>query len=1307
MKILNNLARTFLSSLILFTFSSCAYSQIITVDAKGKNKTVAETNAKVNATRQIMLSITEDQFIKSHTKEIRKGIIAQADKFVTDVKIVNQTNHGDVIVISAEVNVDKIKLAEYLKSMGATIVRSYQDVYSDRLSAEKTSLTKFFGSEVKQVVYSEISSENNSQSAVSEELIVGADISLNGRTELEPGEISPLYFKLPEFDPLTSNHTYSYVTINEPNTPTDYESSCNNAVIEGKYFSSSKIDGFHFFQAPSRAGQYEIRLFAGANKKEVMIARLGFSVKSSNAVKYKIERSTYSPEENVYVDIDIFDNMQDYFLLVASSDQTDTKLKEIKKLTNSFYFKDLSIPQVNFKAPKEPGDYVILLFRACTDCYNSKSYNNQPAIAQLKFKVSSINSSFDNPLLSVPPEVISGSKMSFLFGCPNDWKNEPIAFYSRKKGNSETTGIGILRCNDKSYVSAKTSDLFELGDYEIVAEKGEGENLKRVIGDFSVIENLFDKNNTPSMDTFSEVEQDSSIIVSGKSLIQWENPVLVIVPKGFSKDAKDAIEYGKATRVNLNHSQSYFTNFSIIEKPGDYELRIYDKDNDQGKIQISRAIHVMTDAEMQKHKAEIKAKVDEYINDPNDSSLEFKKSLIENFKVPQPPHKQSLLTRSVLEIPSDDFQLPSTKVALSTKDCDSYVNDYIRNSSRIDITLGREGDFEGELAEFGKTLLFNVSLPEKSYLEKFQKGMEEVKDMYKDTIAGMDKLSEGDYAGALKTGMTRMLKVALKHCSSEECLTKLLTGNSSKLKERMARMTDKQYSNVYNTLQIAIGKSKKGKGFLKDLANYRETIAKDAKFLSDNADTISNIMDVTEDVSTLAGTVAGGDYTNKEAYANAILSILAIEYPIGVASIKLSYQAYLSAHDFANDVSVLRMYGKWKKVGGDSKGSLGYDDFAKIWKDDWQHHKDRVMMQARKVMVNTMGNELTRKVLTKSNRRRAETYFYYLRDFGWDYAKDYIVKSDFISDEEVYDFLEVQFAEWEKAENLNRAYAKSAKNIYGEFRKIGIENSDCSSNFYSWFSGMSEAERAKLGWGSRTDKYLSDGVHSLWTKGCSREVEAFKAYYKLRKDIEMELNSWNDGNKKCDKRSIQSETQEMLCALVESKDRFYNKLANYACSCGWDANYLNGEILLGDEISKYRREAEVVGVMEAVDNNKVLNCLCNYGRVSHGHASHTVSISYNPGKTGLAPGGVCGENQRGACFASGWSCWHFTLPTDEKGLEKCNYYGALKEAKEKNKIGDITDQVNQCNADFDDILRKAQEKQEQRRKRELRENSKI
>lgn len=1328
MKITARFAKKILALLVCALVSSEASPQVITVEARGKDQATAEINAKTAAARKMMLAITDEKFVKEHTAEIRSGVIARAGDYVSGFKVLSSEKKGNLVSISAEADVDRPRLTAYLKSLGAEILPSYEETLSARQDSERDALRRIFGEEVRLRPSSMSPRPQSELLAVTEEVIPGAELVIDKRESYEPQELFLLYYRMPEFAAETRNSRLIYLTVNEPDVPADYASS-RERMMSDHVASERAREGYLRVKAPARDGSYEIRFFSGDDKNPVLLARQGFKVRTEKPLpKYSIARDHFLPGEHFYVDLQNYEDRKTAFLVIAPAAQADRPRKEIEIAKSSKNFRDYGLPGFSFQAPDTPGDYTLLLFDYCEGCRRDENnYDMQRAMARLDFKVAPAVSSLSEPAAAVPAEVYAGARIDYIFGCDGEWQKEGISFQIKKKGAEKTFYSEGAGCGNASHAARITNEIYEPGEYEFSARQGPKDNEKVFTREFRVVKNPADENRRPEIAADSAVaEQDSGMTMSGVMLTHWKDPFAVVVPKGFPLEAAKVLEKYADGVMGLGHRRTFFSGLSVIQPPGDYELRLYDARDDSGTLQASFMMHVMTDAEMASHKKEIRASIDRYIKDggrdSNNSEQQFKKHLIESFHVPEPPRSNTL--SGVFEPPrlydfedsedvyadigsdsaADNEAADETSsgfsfetVALTDADCEKYIDQYIREASRIDITLGRDGDFEGELANFGKTLLFNLPLPEGSKLSDFREGFQEVQEMYGNAIAGMDQLSEGEYKEALKNGMVSMLKIGLNHCSDEECLAKLLTRNSSKLKERMARMSEKEYAKVYGMLDKALGKGKSGKKFLKGLSDYRGEVLKGAKFLSGKKDLVSNALDVTEDIATLAGTIAGGDYTNKEAYANVALSILALEHPILSGSIKLSYQAYLSSRDFARDVAVIRMYGKWKKIGADTKGSAGYDDFARIWKEDWKHHKDSVMKQTREVMINTLGNELTKKALNRVNREKAREYLRILQEEGDEAARDYMVKSDFITEDEVYDFLEAQFTEWEKAENNNSQFARDARAMKDEYRNLKSDwNPSCQRDFNSWFRGQEREANAKLGWGTRTNNYLGDRFSSLWNKGCPREVEGFKAYYRTKKEIERELLKWNQGGRKCSQKNLRKEARDMLCVLMESKSRYLNMVANYACDCGWDALYYDNEIIVGEELKQYRREAEIVNVMTAVDNDGVLGCLCNYGRVTHGGASGSVGISFNPGATGMAPGGVCGRNQRGACFASGWSCWHFTMPTDEAGLRKCGYYQALKDARDKNAVKQARDEVKECNANYEGILQEAGEKEKKR-----------
>ena len=1309
MRTMSNIGR-FLLALLAAAASFCADAQIVTVDARGKDQKTAETNAKISATRQLMLAITDEEFVKQRSKAIRNTVISRADDFVSGFKIVKTAQDGKSVEIRADVDVNRGKLAEHLKSLGAVIVPAYQEIRQQRQDEEIAALKAALGEGFKYRPDSHTFAPLNSLTSATEELEPGAELAIDA-AKVASGDIIRIHYHLPEYSDLARKARQTMIALTPSDTPDDFESS-QKAHQNERMLEITNGEGFTSIRAPIRAGAYELRLFVeNRDKQHVLLNKAGFTVENGELARISIQRDRFLPEEKFFVQIEDPETSPYAEVYLTSADQSDIPLGQLKDLERSRALKEYGSQGFVMTAPKEAGDYSLLIYDFCDDCaYYEKNSKTQPASAKIDFKVVNPPASAEKTFVALPAEIYSGGRAGYIVGCDGAWKSGEAVITLKKKGAEKELYRQRVPCHEKSYYHDLTGEIFELGEYEAALKQGEGENEKTVRREFRVVQSPYDRQRKPGIYVEDTVaERDSGITVYGSALTHWpQNAFVALVPKGHSREIADVLQYTGDNRVSVGNGREFMVNFSINREAGDYELRLYDSDSATGKMQAAVPMRIMTDAEMKAHRQKIKTSIDSYLSEPDSESDDFKENFLKRFHMPSPPKEASLVKKTVAELDARGrANLPMTPAALKDSDCRRYIDEEIRRMSFVDITLGRDGDFENELVNFGKTVAFNLPLSDGTKLKKVYDEINETRDIYNDTVAGLDQISEEDYLSATKTAAGMILKGALNHCD-EKCITKLVYKKDPKyLRDRMAQMSDAQYMNTYKVLENAIGGTAKGKKMLKSLSDYRASVAKSIKNLDGFEKKIAQgANDARDDVATLAGSMAGGNYSNKQAYADAVLAIAGTQFPIAVGSVKLSYQAYLSTKDFVRDVSVMRMYGKWKKTGGDTKGSLGYEDFARIWKEDWQHHKDRIFRQAKEVMVKTLGNELTKKALSKANRSRARMYLETLRNEGDEAAQEYLVNSDFISDEEVYDFLENQFRAWEEAERNNKGFARKANDMKSDFLNLkSSDRRDCRKDFNRWHQGIVDAENENLGLGTRIDNYLGSRVSSLWNKGCPDEVSAFKSYIKARMEIESELKRWTRGSKTCKSKNIRERTNDMICAMAKGRDHYLEEAAQFACDCDVESIASDGRIVLGKELERYKREAEIVNVMTQLDNSDVLHCLCNSGRVSHGHASSTVAIMFNPGATGLAPGGKCGENQRGACFASGWSCWHFTMPTDAQGLERCGYYKTLKNARDM-KLNRISSE-RMCTYKYDEIMKKAREKEKEKKRKQAAERSRT
>ncbi|MBQ8707377.1 MAG: hypothetical protein IJ523_04765 [Succinivibrionaceae bacterium] len=104
------------------TISAAAYASTFEADSVGRDEASAVKNAQVKAVRDAMRKMIDQDFIKSHVREIRSEIIMKSDDFVIGTQIGSSaaTESGNVKV-SASVEVDDRKLASSLLCLGADV----------------------------------------------------------------------------------------------------------------------------------------------------------------------------------------------------------------------------------------------------------------------------------------------------------------------------------------------------------------------------------------------------------------------------------------------------------------------------------------------------------------------------------------------------------------------------------------------------------------------------------------------------------------------------------------------------------------------------------------------------------------------------------------------------------------------------------------------------------------------------------------------------------------------------------------------------------------------------------------------------------------------------------------------------------------------------------------------------------------------------------------------------------------------------------------------------------------------------------
>jgi hypothetical protein len=333
-------------------------------------------------------------------------------------------------------------------------------------------------------------------------------------------------------------------------------------------------------------------------------------------------------------------------------------------------------------------------------------------------------------------------------------------------------------------------------------------------------------------------------------------------------------------------------------------------------------------------------------------------------------------------------------------------------------------------------------------------------------------------------------------------------------------------------------------------------------------------------------------------------------------------------------------------------------------------HTRRALAQAKKTMSKTLRNEMTQMALNGPNRRTANAFVSYVRKGGDMDNPAVELKPEDISDEEAFKYLRLQFRAWEKTEERNSDFKSELRDWARDFQNLDTpEYPRCESNFRTWHSGNVYQKRYYNSDGSRRGamEVTKEGIGRFFSNwdGCEAEVAAFKEYAETRVRLEDELIQWGSGtnNNRCSQKTMKKKAKELMCLFVDGSDgpkRYKTEVAYIGCECGWDNFDADGKLHTDFKRAKKMREREIEIVSRALGHNDLMSCLCNSsaGRENSG-AAMGVGLIYHakPGSKKSECGGV------GGCWAHGYGCWHYPMPTDGKSLDSCGYYRYVRDHK--------------------------------------------
>ncbi|SFS36391.1 hypothetical protein SAMN02910357_00340 [Succinivibrio dextrinosolvens] len=1207
-----------------FTFQlNSVFAENLEVKAVGKDENTAIVNAQVAAVRTVMNDMLQQDFVKSHVKELR-GIIAKADNYSAKPVISSSNKKNNRVELIATVEVNKEALSEALRALGATIVKSYKDIYAERLNLTKQVFQKFFGNHGELLVKSipaKLTDENEgkTESIVSDCNIFGPD----NTDTFKPN--SPIVVRYINSD---KKNTRVYFALVKSSFPLEtYEQTKSNTEQDSFYKDSA--DGLCEFITPLNQGNYEIRMFndnAGA-----CIARYSFKVRSEITPAFELERNIFAPDEEICLKVNGLDDFDCLNLMLVKAEDSEKRYKEIRDKrynhSDDIYANEdglVNVDYMNIKAPAEEGDYVLQLRPSGSRKYSSYNYLYSLPLASIPVTIKRPNVTDEYQLLTMP-EYVSGVKVHAIIGKP---ENTERTKYLLKKEDSDKAILD--RSVSSSVVLSNLYEedaLYETGEYKVELYEKEKDETPKFVSSFRVIPNPSDASIIPSLELYSnQIHLGGYIKFDFTASSNLNKSAFIgLVPKDTPKDPDSSFKAAKDRIFNLNHKRygiEQVIDSSGLEA-GKYELRMFDRNDEKGQLLTSSELEIKGEADVRQVEQEVLKDIEDLmsvhitLNPPRLISssitipdLSTKYDLNIQYEGESEPVYKLISEYSPEErvrlLPKVEFR----KVANFKDACDIEIEKKIFEDARVSYTLGRDSSLESELKSFAQSVLTEWPVP--GGLEKVQTAFKVGNDLREHGAAGLDALSEKKYGDAAKEASLFILKTLINTCGESECFLKAIGADKQKANVYFGSLSDAQFEEFLKR-QAKIVQRNPNIGTLASRApTLTEPLLNRLKYLKnvDMAQKYENILigadktlavgsalkDAKPDPGTDSFITIDNGVIKTNTYGSAATAIAEslcradAKCAAVVSTARLAYHTALDVRDFARDSAVIAAYTKWKMTRQSDADFEASTDEEKNIKDEYNRRidvktkvpllvgGDALASQVRNIMAKTLHyNEETGAILNDNHRENARILRQTCAKFG--YSSDNCIQLKFkeneFTDDEVEAYLEKQFKEWQKLEENNSLIFERTKEVQDIFKDIQDNNRQCALNFKKYYDANIK-KRQKL-----------QDISIFDIDKCKEEKELFEAFLDLQNKLENGymsaippdgkicfLKEKNRRNKFaqqdfCDVMNIWGDSDKKL---VEQK--LMEAVSDRACNCGVSFSVVDGELYkAGNE--PYTRMKEV------------------------------------------------------------------------------------------------------------------------------------
>lgn len=1033
-------------------------------------------------------------------------------------------------------------------------------------------------------------------------------------------------------------------------------------------------EGLVAFGALDLPGCYEVRLHESPDKDAPILAKVGFKVipdEDTPVPGLFLNRTVFAPDEFIPVEVVIGTaDPSEAWVSLVPADTKHLPAWEISRMDlREAYVSQKKNGVVEMWAPVQNGKYSMRLF--------SSKRGDAVELGSVDFEVKDVQWTGKPQIALDSDKYEAGKPIPVVFNAMPEWSPKAwigLVPASTPHGNSHDNDK-----HDLQYVrlmQRKTGFWTVLapkkpGKYELRMIDGNGDSSKeQAVAAFEAILPADQANKKPSLElSFDQVMPYDVLLVSYQARMDWAPDAWFgIVPVNAPKGSSEAF---KASLVNrkLKNAAEGATDFGIPNKPGKYEVRMYDGMEKGSSLVVVEPLEIMSQPGIEAMRREAGENLDEFLDelaesDDVDIDMDTFKRLFGVPTITPPaegldqvsqysaeeigqlramlfkmanyyyPDKPIYTTANICSGVNDASQIQT--VALNnSKACAKGLDEEIDLMRKIDVTLGRENKLKGALFNFALSFASKFPLAENGAPEKIQSLFNMSYDSINHGIAGVDAYNKGDYMEAVSQSMTVIMKGLVNSCPNEECFDAVRETMDQMFAAHIKKLKPNQYKFFMEKMRHALGDGDKTVNRVALMRN-----AMDKGMSVDVGKEASRGVDLgKKGLKEAAGVVGWKVFPNaswtKEDTAALVWTVgstVVSSNPVGaivLATGEAGYESMRAARDMIVDGNTQKLYRAYKEAyaGGAAEADAV---FAGTGAKNLPS-----LVKARQFMAKNPSHPLVRRALTEDNRSKTRT------------AKK--INPDMFSQDEVLGFLKNQFAAWVQDEKKGNKLADYANRIRSDF-----EDLQCRGAFEQYRDRLKGKSTMGRAW---------DYYENWKTDNCARERDSFQAYVKLRNDISAKIAGWAGTGSTCLRDVQEAQSKALACRLVSQGEEAYLDLAaKFAIDCKWKMG--DPKLKKAVRTRKHRIwQMKIVKGLEKIGRPDVANCLC-------ARSAGVVNASYHPQPTkGRSPS--CDSSSGGPCIGGSYGCLrHNIRSTDSQGnsnIEACGVRAAVKEWKQKNK----------------------------------------